>query len=164
MSLLTPEPGLLFWMLLSFGVVLFILGKYGFPIIVKMVDKRKAYIDESLEAAKEARAQLEGVKQEGERMLHEVREEQARILKEAREIHAKIVSDAKEQASMEAAKITNEAQALIQKEKEKALQDVRSQIADLSLDIAEKVLRKNLEDKPAQHSMVERLIEEVQQN
>jgi len=164
MSLLTPEPGLLFWMLLSFGFVLFVLGKYGFPIIVKMVDKRKAYIDESLEAAKEARVQLAGVKQESERMLNEVREEQVRILKEAREIHAKIVGDAKVQAAQEAAKITNEAQAAIQKEKEKALRDVRNQIADLSLDIAEKVLRKNLEDKPAQQSMVERLIEEVQQN
>jgi ATP synthase, F0 subunit b len=164
MNLLTPEPGLLFWMLLCFGVVFFVLAKYGWPIIVKMVDERKAYIDESLEAAKQANEQLAGIKQEGERIIGEAREEQVRILKDANEMRAKLINDAKEQASVEAGKVMEEAKAGIQKEKDMAMRDIHNQVAALSIDIAEKVLRKNLDNKPAQTELVDRLIKEAQQN
>ena len=69
MGLLTPDPGLLFWMIIVFGVVFFILAKYGFPVIIRMVEDRKAYIDQSLKAAREANEKLASVKQEGERIL-----------------------------------------------------------------------------------------------
>lgn len=162
MSLLTPEPGLLFWMLLCFGVVFFVLAKFGWPIIVKMVDERKAYIDNSLEAAKQANERLAGLKQEGERILAEAREEQVQILKEANEMRAKIVNDAKAQASIEAAKVMEDAKGSIQKEKELAMRDIHNQIAVLSIDIAEKVLRKNLDNKAAQVELVDKLIKEAQ--
>lgn len=164
MNLLTPDPGLLFWMLLCFGVVFFVLAKFGWPIIVKMVDDRKAYIDQSLESAKQANEQLAGIKQEGERILGEAREEQVRILREANEMRNKIVNDAKEQASVEAARIMDDARDGIQKEKELAIRDIHNQIAVLSIDIAEKVLRKNLDNKSAQLELVDRLIEEAQNN
>lgn len=80
MGLLTPDPGLLFWMIIVFGVVFFILAKYGFPVIIKMVEDRKAYIDNSLKAACEANEQLANVKVEGEKILAQAHEEQARIL------------------------------------------------------------------------------------
>ena len=83
MGLLTPDPGLLFWMIVTFGVVFFILAKYGFPVILKMVEDRKAYIDNSLKAAREANEQLANVKVEGEKILAQAREEQHRILSEA---------------------------------------------------------------------------------
>ena len=85
MGLLTPDPGLLFWMVVVFGIVFFLLAKYGFPVIIKMVDDRKAYIDNSLKAAREANAQLANVKAESEKILAQAHEEQARILKSATE-------------------------------------------------------------------------------
>lgn len=164
MSLLTPDPGLLFWMLLCFGVVFFVLAKFGWPIIVKMVDERKAYIDQALESAKQANERLLGIKEEGEKILVEAHEQQAQILKEANEMRAKIVNEAKEQAHIEAGKIMTEAQKTIEKAKESAMKDVHNQIAVLSIDIAEKVLRKNLENKSAQIELVDKLIQETQKN
>ncbi|MDR3218643.1 MAG: F0F1 ATP synthase subunit B [Dysgonamonadaceae bacterium] len=164
MSLLTPEPGLLFWMLLSFGIVFFVLAKFGFPIIVKMVDERKAFIDKSLESAKAANERLAGIKEEGNRILNKTREEEIRMLKEANDLRLKIIAEAKEQASVEAGKLVAEAKLAIQKEKEIAIHDIHNRIATLSIDIAEKVLRRNLDNQPAQRELVEKLIEEAQKN
>ncbi|GHT74285.1 ATP synthase subunit b [Bacteroidia bacterium] len=164
MSLLTPDPGLLFWMLFSFGIVFFILAKFGFPVIVKMVEERKAYIDRSLEAAKEAHLRLEGIKEESEKLLSQARDEQVRMLRESNDMRTKIINDAKEQAREETGKIMNEAKTAIQKEKEAALRDIKQQVAQLSIDIAEKILRKNLSDKPAQMELVDKLIAEAQKN
>ena len=162
--LLTPDPGLIFWMLISFGIVFFILAKFGFPVIVKMIDERKAFIDKSLDAAKSANERLAGIQEESERILKQSRNEEIRILKEAQETRSKIIGEAKEQASIEAGKLITEAKKAIQKEKEMAIRDIRNQIADLSLNIAEKVLRRNLENPPAQHELVRKLIEEAQKN
>ncbi|MDR2620960.1 MAG: F0F1 ATP synthase subunit B [Dysgonamonadaceae bacterium] len=164
MSLLTPDPGLLFWMLLSFGIVFFVLAKYGFPIIVKMVDERKAFIDKSLEAAKAANDRLAGIKEEGDRILNQTRDEEIRILKDANEMRNKIIGEAKEQAAIEAAKLIVEAKAAIQKEKEMAVRDIRNQVVTLSIDIAEKILRRNLDNQAAQRELVDKLIEEAQKN
>jgi F-type H+-transporting ATPase subunit b len=164
MSLLTPDPGLLFWMLLSFGAVFFVLAKYGFPVIVKMVDDRKAFIDKSLEAAKAANDRLAGIKEEGDRILNQTREEEIRILKDANEMRNRIIGEAKEQAAIEAAKLIAEARTAIQKEKETAIRDIRNQVVTLSIDIAEKVLRRNLDDQAAQRELVDKLIEEAQKN
>ena len=131
MSLLLPDSGLLFWMFVAFGVVFVILAKYGFPIIIKMVEGRKTYIDQSLEVAREANAQLAHLKEEGEALVAAANKEQGRILKEAME------------------------------EKDEAIRDIRRQVAVLSVDIAEKVLRKNLQDKESQMGMIDRMLDEV---
>jgi F-type H+-transporting ATPase subunit b len=162
--LLKPDLGLLFWMLVSFGIVFFVLAKYGFPIIVKMVDERKAFIDKSLEAAKAANERLAGIQEESERILKQTHDEEVRILKEAQETRSKIIGEAKEQAAVEAGKLITEAKTAILKEKELAIRDIHNRIADLSLNIAEKVLRKNLDNPPAQRELVQKLIEEVQKN
>ena len=94
-SILTPDLGLLFWMLLAFLVVFFVLAKFGFPAIVGMVDKRKKYIDESLDKAQKAAAKLENIKQESEAILQEAREKQATILKEAADTREAIVAKPK---------------------------------------------------------------------
>jgi F-type H+-transporting ATPase subunit b len=161
MSLLTPDPGLLFWMLVSFGIVFFVLAKFGFPIIVKMVEERKAYIDQSLESAKQANERLKGIQEESERILNEAREEQIRILKEANDMRTKIINEAKEQAHLEVGKIMEEAKANIQKEKEMAMRDIHYQIAVLSIQIAEKILRKNLDNKSAQLELADKLLNEI---
>ena len=108
MSLLVPDSGLLFWMLLSFGIVFFVLAKYGFPVIVKMVNERKEYIDRSLVVAKEANEQLANLKAEGETIMAKAHEEQARILNEAAATRDRIIKEAKEQARIEGDKMMEE--------------------------------------------------------
>ena len=161
MSLLVPDSGLLFWMLLSFGVVFIILAKYGFPVIVKMVESRKDYIDQSLDAAKEANRQLSAIKSESEAILAKAHEEQTKILNEAMATRDRIIQEAKEQARLAGQKQLEEAKRQIAAEKEGAIRDIRRQVAVLSVDIAEKVLRKNLDKKQEQMAMIDRLLDEV---
>jgi F-type H+-transporting ATPase subunit b len=161
MSLLTPDIGLLVWMLLSFGAVFFVLAKFGFPVIVEMVDARKNFIDKSVASAKEANERLKSIVEEGEAIIKTSRLEEIRILKEADEIKHKIIADAKVQARIDADKIIEEAKLAIKKEKEKALKEVNNQIAELSIYIAEKIIRKNLAEQQEQQEFVKQLIAEV---
>ena len=161
MSLLLPDSGLLFWMFVAFGVVFVILAKYGFPIIIKMVEGRKTYIDQSLEVAREANAQLAHLKEEGEALVAAANKEQGRILKEAMEERDKIVHEARKQAGIAAQKELDAVKQQIQIEKDEAIRDIRRQVAVLSVDIAEKVLRKNLQDKESQMGMIDRMLDEV---
>ena len=161
MALLLPESGLLFWMLLSFGVVVFVLVKFGFPVILKMVDERKTYIDESLLVAKQTYEQMAAVKAQGEAIVDEARREQAKILKDANQTRDQIVKKKKKKALIEASKIIEEARKQITAEKEDAIRDIRRQVAALSVDIAEKVLRGQLDKKDEQMVMIDRLLDEV---
>ena len=161
MSLLLPDSGLLFWMVLSFGIVFVILAKYGFPIIIKMVEDRKTYIDQSLEVAIKANEQLSKLKEESEAIVAAAHKEQGRILKEAMEERDKIVHEARRQAEIAAQKELDAVKKQIQVERDEAIRDIRSQVAVLSVDIAEKVLRKSLQDKEAQMGMIDRMLDEV---
>ena len=160
MGLLTPDPGTLFWMVIIFGIVFFILAKYAFPVITGMVDKRKQYIDSSLEAARQANEQLQQVKAESEALLARAHEEQTTILKEASATRDRIIAEARERARTEARKALDETAA----EKESAINDIRRQVAILSVDVAEKVLRKKLSDDKEQLELVNRLLDEVKSN
>ena len=161
MSLLLPDSGLLFWMFLSFGIVFVVLAKYGFPIIVKMVEGRKTYIDQSLEVAREANAQLSKLKEQGEALVVAANKEQGRILKEAMQERDKIIHEARKQAEAAAQKELDEVKKQIQIEKDEAIRDIRRQVAILSVDIAEKVIRKTLDDKREQMEMIDRMLDEV---
>jgi len=161
MSLLVPDTGLLFWMFLVFGIVVFVLAKYGFPVILKMVDERKAYIDESLLMAEKARTELEKVKEEGEKIIENARKEHTSILSEANELKTAIIKEAQAKALSEADKLIVEARNQIVSEKEEAIKDIRRQVAVLSVDIAEKVLRQKLADGAEQNDMIERLMNEI---
>ena len=164
MSLLTPDSGLLFWMFISFGVVFVILAKFGFPIITKMVEDRKQYVESALNAAKEAKLQLENVKSEGAKILAEARSKEMQLLKDGADMRDKMVEDAKQLAQVEADKMIQEARILIQKEKENAIKDIRKQVAMLSVEIAEKILRKNLDNQTAQIELIDKLLDEVINN
>ncbi len=161
MSLITPDFGLFFWMTVVFLVVLFILWKYGFPVIVKMVDERKAYIDESLKKAHEANERLANIQKEGESILQEAREKQAQILKEAAQTRDAIVEKAQDKARSEGARLLDEAKAAIEQEKKAAIADIRQQVATLSVEIAEKVIRKNLHDDKSQMDLIDRMLDGV---
>lgn len=161
MSLLLPDSGLLFWMFLSFGIVAFILVKYGFPVIIKMVESRKTYIDESLLIAKQAYEQMAVVKAQGEAIVDNARKEQVKIMNEAAQTRDLLIKDAKEKAGIEAVKLIEDARKQILIEKEDAIRDIRRQVAELSVDIAEKVLRGQLEKKDEQMNMINRLLDEI---
>ncbi len=161
MGLLTPDPGLLFWMVVVFGIVFFLLAKYGFPVIIKMVDDRKAYIDNSLKAAREANAQLANVKDESEKILAQAHEEQARILKSATETRDRIIKDAQEKARLEGDRLMEEMKKQIETEKESAIRDIRRQVALLSVGVAEKVIRTKLADAKEQTELISRLVDEM---
>lgn len=160
-SFFTPDFGLLFWMFITFLVVLVVVGKFGFPAIVKMVEERKAYIDESLNKAREANEKLANIQAESEKILKKAREQQAQILKEAMATRDNIVKDAQIKAQVEGQRILDEAKDLIRVEKENALKDIREQVADLSIQIAEKMLRKELKKSSEQTEMIDRLLNEI---
>ena len=160
-SILTPDLGLLFWMLIAFLVVFGVLAKFGFPAIVNMVDSRKQYIDESLKKAHEASARLENIQKEGETMLQEARQKQAQILKEAADTREAIVSKAQEPARHEAARLIEEAKADIAQEKAAAISEIRAQVAELSVKVAEKILRKELSSEAKQMETIDRLLDEI---
>ena len=161
MDLLIPSTGLLFWMSLTFFVVLFILWKFGFPVITSMVSERKAFIDESLRKAHDANERLANIQKEGESILQEAREKQAQILKEAAETREAIVEQAQEKARQEGARLLEDARMAIEQEKKAAIADIRSQVAALSVEIAEKVLRANLKDDASQMDLINRMLDDV---
>lgn len=160
-SILTPDLGLLFWMLIAFLVVFGVLAKFGFPAIIAMVENRKKYIDDSLRKAHEASERLDNIKQECESMLQETREKQAQILKEATATRDSIVEKAQEKAREEGARLLSEAKTEIENEKQAAISDIRKQVAQLSVEIAEKVLRQNLSNDNAQMDLIDRMLDEV---
>jgi ATP synthase F0, B subunit len=161
MSLLLPDSGLLFWMTLVFLVVFFILKKWGFPSIIKMVNERKEYIDESLAKAEEANLRLANIQKQGEELLMEAREKQAQILREASETRETIVGQAQEKAREESARILSEAKAEIESQKQAAIRDIRAQVAELSVQIAEKILHKELSGSAEQTQLIDSLLDEV---
>ena len=148
-------------MAVVFFIVLAILWKWGFPVIVKMTNDRKAYIDDSLRKAHEANERLANIQKEGESILQEARERQAQILKEATETRDAIVEKAQDKAKDESARLLDEAKAEIESEKQNAIRDIRSQVAELSIQIAEKILREKLSKDSAQMDMIDKLLNEV---
>ena len=160
-SILTPDLGLLFWMLLAFLVVFFCLARFGFPVIIRIVDERKQYIDESLSKAHEASERLANIKQEGETFLQEAREQQAKIMKEAATTRDAIIGQAQDKAREESTRIISEAKKQIEVEKQSAIRDIRSQVAELSIQVAEKILREKLSNDKTQMDMIDRLLDEV---
>ena len=160
-SILTPDFGLFFWMLVAFLVVFLLLAKFGFPVITHMVEERKNYIDESLRKAHEAQERLANIEKEGESILQEAREKQAQILKEAAETRDAIVEKAQEKARAEGARLLDDAKTAIEQEKKAAIADIRAQVATLSVEIAEKVLRQNLKDDKSQMDLIDRMLDDV---
>ena len=161
MSLLLPDAGLLFWMLLAFGVVFLVLYKWGFPVITSMIDARKRYIDDALNEAKEAKAKLAGVEEKCNALVNEARENQAKILREAVVAKEQIISDARDKAAAETEMMISEAKKQIERERDEALNSIRTEVAKLSIAIAEKIVRKELEESDRQQRYIDELVDET---
>jgi F-type H+-transporting ATPase subunit b len=164
MDLLTPSFGLLLWTLLAFGIVFFILKKFAWKPILSSLKERELGIAESIATAERVKAEMAQLKSENEALLAKAREERAQILKEARDIKEKILTEAKEQAKVEANKIISEANAAIQQQKMAALTDVKNQVGLLVVDVAEKVLRRELNSKAEQEAFIHQLAADVKLN
>lgn len=160
MSLVTPDFGLLFWMVIIFGAVFFLLAKFGFPVITGMVRKRSDHIEESLKKAEEAQEALENLTQEGRKIIEEARLEQGRILKEATRTRDQIIAEAKQKAQEEADKIVGHAKIQIAAERESAMRDLCRQVSLISVKVAEKIVKKELDSSESQLALIDKLVEE----
>lgn len=155
MGIIEPGIGLLFWMTLTFVILLFILAKFAWKPIVNAVNDREASIVDALNQAKLAKKEMEDLKSDNERIIREAKIERDSILKEAREIKDRIVGEAKDVAKAEGDKMIEAAKQTITAEKNAAMSDIRTQIGSLSVNIAESILQKNLENTEAQNELVQ---------
>lgn len=162
--LVSPGIGLIFWMLLSFSIVLFILGKFAWKPILKTLKEREDSIEKALKAAEEARTEMQRLQANNEQIIIEARKQADVIIKEARELKEKIISDAKQQANLETEKILKNAKLSIENEKIQALNEIRNQIAEFSVMIAEKVIRKELQEKEQQGKYIQTLLDDIKFN
>lgn len=164
MDLLIPSFGLIIWTLLAFLIVFFILKKFAWKPILNSLKERESTIADSLATAERVKAEMAQFKSENEALLAKAREERGHILKEARDTKERIINEAKEQAKLEANKIITDAQAAIQQQKMAALTDVKNQVGQLVIEVSEKVLRRELENKQEQEKYVRQLTSEVKLN
>jgi F-type H+-transporting ATPase subunit b len=164
MGLLTPALGLMVWNLIGFLFLLIILRKFAWKPILKSLKERETGIADSLATAERVKAEMATLKSENEALLAKAREERAQLLKEARDTKDRIISEAKEQAKIEANKIIIDANAAIQQQKMAALTDVKNQVGSLVIEVAEKILRRELGDKSQQEKYIKQLAEEVKLN
>ena len=164
MDLLTPDLGLFLWNLLAFLILFFILKKTAWKPILKSLNEREQGIADSLATAERVKAEMAQLKNENEALLAKAREERALMLKEARETKEKIINEAKEQAKLEAGKVITDAQAAIETQKMAALTEVKNQVGTLVVEVAEKILRRELANKAEQEKYIRQLSNEVKLN
>ena len=162
MELFLPESGLMIWMLIGFLIVLFILAKVGWPMIMGAVTKRNQHISDSLLAAKEANEALAGIEAAKEKAIAEQQAEQVRIINESQELRKQLLEEARAEARDEAEKLVADARLKIQKEQDEAMNQIKAEVISLSVDIAEKLLQRELADKNAQSRYVEEILKENQ--
>lgn len=164
MDLLIPEFGLILWTLLAFGIVFFILKKYAWKPILKSLKEREDHIADSLATAAKVKAEMIELKSENEALLAKAREERGLMIKEAKETSERMIADAKDKAKTEYDRILLNAQSSIEQQKMAALTDVKNQVGNLVIEVAEKILRRELNDKPEQEKYIRQLAEGVKLN
>ncbi len=164
MELVKPAFGLVFWMLISFGIIVFLLKKFAWPVILGALDERERSISEALNSAQRAKEEMAGLKADNEKLLLEARNQRDIILKEARDAKDSIINDAKSKATEEADRLRKLAREDIQNEKMAAITDLKNQVAVLSIEIAEKVIRQQLGTDAQQKALVTELLKDVKMN
>jgi len=161
MELITPSFGLTFWMLIGFGILFFILAKLAWPVILKMISDREKFIQKQLTQAEQVREEMKNLKSEHQQLLVEAKEERNKILSDARKMAEKIDDDAKLRRDKETDAMLAETREAIKNEKMKALTEIKNEIANLSIEVAEKILREELKDESRQEEMIHKWVEEM---
>ena len=164
MDLVTPDVGLLFWTFISFTVLYFLLKRFAWKPILGSVNDREMSIREALLAAENAKKEMQNLKSDNEKILKEAKAERENMLKDAREIKNKLISDAETQAKLQASRLIESAQKAIQNEKNSAMNELKKTVVELSVEIAEKVISSELEDKSKQLKVVENMLNNASLN
>ena len=164
MELVKPAFGLIFWMLVSFSIIFFLLKKFAWPVILTALDERERSITDALNAAQKAKQEIEGLKADNENLLQEARNQRDLILKEARETKDSIIAEAKVKATEESDRLRKMAREEIQNEKNAAISELKNHVADLSIQIAEKVIRQQLSNDDKQKQFVKDMLKDVKMN
>lgn len=164
MELFTPEVGLVFWMFIAFIILFIVLAKWGWPVIIKNMDERAAKIDEGVENARQAKEQLDNARQEAHKYVEEAQQRQAEIIREAARMKADIIEQAKDQAALAARKEMDAAKMAIEQARKEAELQFKNEVSKFSIEIAEKMVRQQMSDKAAQTKLVDKLLNEIEQN
>ncbi len=164
MELIKPSFGLIFWMLIGFGILFFILAKFAWPVITNGIASRNKKIQDQLDDAARVHAELENMHLKHEEMMAEAKAERDAILAEARRVSEKLYEDAKQKAEKETQLMLDEAKKSIYYEKMKAITDVKNEIANFSIDIAERVIEHELSDREAQEKLIEEWVDNCKLN
>lgn len=164
MGLVSPDYGTIFWMVLAFSLVFYILRRFAWGPILKMLKEREESIDKALQSANEAREGLTLLKSEHEKMLHEAHAERDNLMAEARQIREQLIAKARDEAVQETARIFEQAQRQIESEKLGAINEIRQQVASLSVEIAEKILKRELLDRDQQENLIEEQLRDLKLN
>ena len=162
MGLFKPEIGLVFWMLVVFLIILAILAKYAWPVIIRSIEQRADFIDSGVKFTREAKQRLDEVETKVEEMLAEAHRKQLAALQETERMKREMIENAKKEAADEVRKMMEEAKASMEQAKREAEKQMRRQVSRLSLEIAEKVLRKHLSKDTAQVELVDRMLDELE--
>ncbi len=162
MELFSPDFGLIFWMFVTVLLLVLILGKFGWPFIVKSLEERANLIDKGVEYAQEAKAQLENAQKEATKYVTEAQKQQAEILREAAKMKTQIIEEAKNAAAVEAKKVMDAAKVSIEQARKESEMQFRSEVSQFALSIAEKVVRRDLADDKSQAELVDKLLNEVE--
>lgn len=163
-SLILPEPGLVFWSLLIFIILWALLAKFAFKPIAKAIKNREQSIDEALQSAEKAREEMENLQAENEEIIRQAKEERQQILAEARQVKDQIVDEARTEASAKADKILENARQEMEAQRAAMMDDLKKSTVALALEISERVLRKQLDDKPAQEAMAKEMVDNAKLN
>ncbi len=162
MELFTPEIGLVFWMFIAFAVLFLVLAKWGWPAILKMVENRADLIDKGVEYAQNAKEQLDHAREEANKYIEEARKQQAEMLRDADRMKTQIIEEARAAASKEAQKVMDAAKVSIEQERKEAELRFKDEVSSFALDIATKVVKKQLSDEKAQAKLVNSLLDELE--
>lgn len=164
MELFTPDFGLIFWMFVAFLILFLALRKWAWPVIIKSMDDRADLIDKGVEYAQKAKEQLDGARREAQKYIAEAQKQQAEILRDAAKMKSQIIDEARKEAGQEAQKVMEAAKlAIAQQQKEAELQ-LRNEVSKFSLEIAEKMVRKQMSSDKAQTELVNQLLDEIENN
>ncbi|MCL2291016.1 MAG: F0F1 ATP synthase subunit B [Bacteroidetes bacterium] len=161
MELITPSFGLTFWMLIGFGILFFILAKLAWPVIIKMISDREKFIQQQLTQAEQVREDMKNLKSEHQQLLIEAKDERDKILSDARKMAEKIDDDAKLRREKETDAMLAETREAIKNEKLKAITEIKNEIANLSIEVAEKILREEMKDESRQEEIIQKWVEEM---
>lgn len=162
MELFSPDSGLVIWMFVSLGILFIILAKFAWPAIMKGMTERANFIDKGVEYAQEAKTQLDGAREEAKGIIEEARRQQADILRDADKMKTHIVEEARVAAQNEASKVMDQAKESIMQAQKEAEKNLRNEVSEFALEIAQKVVRNQLSDEKSQKQLVETLMSDME--